>query len=283
MLSNLHIQSFDTRDEQEVVGYSDVMELVYESADNIHLTEGYIKQLHRDLLKYSKKDARHRGEYKTSVNNVVAFDQTGKQVGVIFETAAPFDTPKLMRELTDTVNDLFEAQQLHPLLIIALFVVVFLEIHPFQYGNGRLSRILTTLLLLRSGYVCVPYCSLESIVETNKENYYLALRKTQSTIRTKKPNWDPWVLFFLRSLQKQTQQLTKKIEQEQVVLNNLPELSIQILEYAKAHGRVTMNDMLQLTGSSRNTLKEHFRRLTKNGFLMMSGKGRGAWYRLAPK
>ena len=97
-------------------------------------------------------DERHRGEYKTLPNSVAAFDQNGKQIGIVFETATPFDTPRLMAELVTWLNEARELRRLHSLLIVAVFVVVFLEIHPFQDGNGRLSRILTTLLLLQAGY-----------------------------------------------------------------------------------------------------------------------------------
>jgi Fic family protein len=149
LLSNLKIKSFNTRDEQEVAGYAEVMELIFQSWENIPLTENHIKQLHCDLLIYSQKDERHRGEYKKSPNSVAAFDENGKKIGIVFETATPFETPRLMTELIDWYN---AEKQLHSLLIIGIFIVVFLEIHPFQDGNGRLSRILTTLLLLQAGY-----------------------------------------------------------------------------------------------------------------------------------
>jgi Fic family protein len=161
LLSNLEIKSFHARDEQEVAGCAETMELIFQSWDEIILTENHVKQLHRDLLKYGEKDAHHRGEYKTQPNSVAAFDETGKQIGIVFETATPFDTPRLMTEVVGWARDLLENRQLHPLLVIAIFVVVFLEIHPFQDGNGRVSRILTTLLLLRAGYAYVPYSSLE--------------------------------------------------------------------------------------------------------------------------
>jgi Fic family protein len=105
-----------------------------------------------------------------------------------------------------------KAARLHPLVITAIFVVVFLEIHPFQDGNGRLSRVLTTLLLLQAGYSYVPYSSLETVVEQSKEAYYLALRQTQETIRTEAPNWQPWVGYFLRSLAEQVRRLETKID-----------------------------------------------------------------------
>jgi Fic family protein len=281
LLSNLEVKSFDTRDAQEVAGYAETMELIFQSWTEITLTDNHVKQLHRDLLKYSEKDAHHRGEYKTQSNSVAAFDETGKQIGIVFETATPFDTPRLMTEAVGWGKAGMETRQLHPLLITAIFIVVFLEIHPFEDGNGRLSRILTTLLLLRAGYAYVPYSSLESVIEHSKEGYYLALRQTQGTIRTDAPNWQPWLLFFLRALQQQMKRLAKKVERERIVLSALPELSVQIVEYAREHGRVTIGDMVTLTGTSRNTLKQHFRQLLKKGQLVLHGSGRGAWYAMA--
>jgi Fic family protein len=280
LLSNLQIKSFTTRDEQEVAGYAALMELVFLSWNDIPVTENHIKQLHRDLLIYSEKDAWHRGDYKTTSNSVAAFDENGTQIGVIFETATPFDTPRLMTELVTWINQELSTQRLHPLLLIALWIVVFLEIHPFQDGNGRLSRALTTLLLLRTGYAYVPYSSLESVIEQNKEAYYLALRQTQGTIRSDAPNWQPWLVFFLRALVEQVRRLNKKVEREKLVLAVLPELSLQIVEFAREHGRVTIGDVIKLTGVSRNTLKQHFRALVTQGHLNQQGSGRGVWYEL---
>jgi Fic family protein len=280
LLSNLEIKSFATRDEQEVAGYAQTMELVFRSWAEITLTENHIKQLHRDLLRYSEKDAHHRGKYKTQPNNVAAFDETGKQVGIVFETATPFDSPRRMSELAAWASEAFSSRRLHPLLVTAIFTVVLLEIHPFQDGNGRLSRVLTTLLLLRAGYSYVLYSSLESVIEQSKEGYYLSLRQTQVTIRTDVPNWHPWVLFFLRALQQQMKRLAKKVEREKIVLAALPELSMRIIEHAREHGRVTISDIVKLTGTSRNTLKQHFRQSVARGHLALHGSGRGAWYTL---
>jgi Fic family protein len=218
LLSNLQIKSFETRDEQEVAGYAEVMELVFSSWQDIALTENHIRQLHRDLLTHSDKDAWHRGNYKTTSNNVVAFDELGNPLGVVFETAAPFDTPRLLSELVTWFNEQRSVGHLHPLLLIGIWVVVFLEIHPFQDGNGRLSRVLTTLLLLQAGYAYVPYSSLESVIEQNKEAYYLALRQTQGSIRSDVPDWQPWLLFFLRALSRQVSRLERKVEREKLVL-----------------------------------------------------------------
>jgi Fic family protein len=280
LLSNLDIKSFATRDEQEVGGYAETMELIFQSWDDITLTENHIKQLHRDLLRYSEKDAHHRGKYKAHPNNVAAFDETGKQVGIVFETATPFDTPGRMSELVAWASEAFSSRRLHPLLVTAIYTVVLLEIHPFEDGNGRLSRVLTTLLLLRAGYSYVPYSSLEGVIEQSKEGYYLSLRQTQVTIRTDAPNWHPWVMFFLRALQQQMKRLTKKVEREKIVFAAMPELSLRIIEYAREHGRVTISDIVKLTGTSRNTLKQHFRQLVAQRHLMLHGSGRGAWYAL---
>ena len=280
LLSNLQIKSFATSDEQEVAGYAELMDLIFSSGQDIPLSENHIKQLHQILLQYSDKDDWHRGNYKTNSNSVAAFDENGTQIGIVFETATPFDTPRLMSELVEWTRQEIEKKQLHQLLIVAVFVVVFLEIHPFQDGNGRLSRALTTLLLMQSGYAYVPYSSLESVIEHNKEAYYLALRQTQGTIRADVPNWQPWLTFFLRALSEQVKRLEKKVAREKLILATLPELSLQIVEFVREHGRITIGEAISLTGANRNTLKQHFRGLVERGHLALRGSGRGAWYEL---
>ncbi|UTO27834.1 Fic family protein [Bartonella harrusi] len=280
LLVNLEIQHFKSRDEQEVIGYAKVMETIFQSWNDIPITENHIKQLHRDLLCHSDKDERHRGEYKVLRNDVAAFNSQGKMVGIVFETATPFDTPYRMQELIAWFNKTNELKNLHPLLTIGIFNVTFLAIHPFQDGNGRLSRILTTLLLLQKGYVYVPYSSLESIIENNKESYYLALNQTQKTIYTKTPNWQPWILFFLRALQQQKRQLAMKIESEKNALFSLSELALNILDYVRDHGRVTTRDMVREIGASPNTLKATFTSLVEKGLLIRHGGGRSIWYSL---
>lgn len=280
LLANLEIRTFDTRDEQEVAGYAGSMETIFQAWRDIPVTENHIRQLHRDLLRHSVKDERHRGEYKTLSNSVAAFGEDGAQIGIVFETATPFDTPRRMAELVAWVNEARELARLHPLLIVAVFIVVFLEIHPFQDGNGRLSRVLTTLLLLQAGYAYVPYSSLESVIENSKEGYYLALRQTQGTLRTEAPNWQPWLMFFMRALQQQKRRLAAKVEREKLVMATLPELAVGIIDHARQHGRVTIGDMIRATGASRNTLKEHFRRLVQQGHLVRHGTGKATWYAL---
>jgi len=278
LLSNLDIKSFESRDEQEVAGYAQIMETIFANFDAIDVTENHITQLHRDLLAHSDKDQRHRGAYKTLSNNVSAFAADGKEMGIVFATATPFDTPRRMAELIAWTRSTLNEQSLHPLLVASIFIVVFLEIHPFQDGNGRLSRALTTLLLLRTGYTYVPYSSLESVIENSKEGYYLALRQTQKTINSPKPDWQPWIVYFLRTLQQQKRRLEKKIERERIVMGTLPELSLQIIDAVKERGRITIGEIVALTGANRNTVKKHLASLVEGNHLGQHGTGKGTWY-----
>jgi len=188
------------------------METIFAHWLDIPLAENHIKQLHRDLLQYSSKDERHRGKYKTHDNDVQAFGPDGDSLGVVFETATPFDTPHLMTEL--------------------------------------------------------------------KEAYYPGLRQTQATIRTDAPDWQPWLIFFLKSLQPQKARLEKKIEREQLIFGDLPELSAQILNLCRERGRVTVADAVKVTDANRNTIKDHLRALTRAGHIERRGAGRGTWYAL---
>lgn len=281
LLSNIDTASFETRDEQEVAGYAEAMDLVFQAYEDLHLTENHIRQLHQTLLRHSTKDDRHRGSYKTLPNNVVAKDASGKELGVVFETTTPFDTPREMENLVHWASKAFDESAMHPLLIIAVFKVVFLAIHPFQDGNGRLSRILTTLLLLRSGYEYVPYASLESVVEENKDIYYKALRRTQTTLNNEVPDWEPWLGFFLRCLKKQKANLAVKVKQERTISDtSLPLLSVQVLELFEAHDRLTIAQMVDLLGANQNTLKVRLRELVRDGRLERHGKARATWYSL---
>jgi Fic family protein len=278
LLSGIRKRSFRSRDEQEVAGYASVMETVFQNWQQIPLTENHIKQLHGDLLKYSTKDDRHRGHYKTIPNNVEAFGPDGERLGTVFKTATPFDTPYRMTELVTWTTKVLSADDVHPLVVIAVFVVSFLAIHPFQDGNGRLSRVLTTLLLLKHGYAYVPYSSMESVIEANKESYYLALRRTQSTLDSARPDWHPWIQFFLQSMQRQKANLQAGISRENILEGGLPALSVTILELVRERGRVKTSDVETLTGESRSTIKVRLNELVQRGMLARYGKGPATWY-----
>jgi Fic family protein len=280
LLRGVKTFSFRSRDEQEVGGYAEVMETIFTSHKEIPVSENHIKQLHGMLLKYSTKDERHRGDYKKFPNHVEAFSADGKSQGVIFHTAAPFDTPKLMKDLVEWTSDELTKKELHSLLVIGIFVVTFLRIHPFQDGNGRLSRALTTLLLLKQGYAYVPYSSLERVIEENKDGYYLALRRGQAELEGEKPGgMEDWLLFFLRSMQKQKSALEKKLNSE-LSASKLPPLSLQIVEFIRSRGPTSISEAVSITGANRNTVKVHFRRLVKDGHLVAEGVGRGVRYRM---
>ncbi len=282
LLSGLKRYSFKSRDEEEVAGYAEAMELVFESWAEIELTENHLKQIHSVLLRFSGKDTAHRGGYKKSSNNVVAFDASGREIGIVFETASPFETPFEMKKLVNWLGAAIERKSVHPLLVIAVFVVCFLAIHPFQDGNGRLSRILTTLLLLRFGYEYVPYISLESIIEDNKDSYYKALRQTQKTLRETeaRTDWEKWCLFFLKCLKKQKDKLAAKLEREKVIAQILPKLSSDILALLKEHERLSIAEIEAVTKANRNTLKVRLRELVRDNFIEQNGKARSTWYQL---
>ena len=286
LLSNLSSSSFNTRDEQEVAGYAEAMDLIFQAYENLDLTENHIRQLHQTLLRHSTKDERHRGSYKKFPNHVVAKNADGSEIGVVFETATPFDTPREMKELVQWASKAFIELSMHPLLTISIFKVVLLAIHPFQDGNGRLSRILTTLLLLRTGYEYVPYASLESIVEENKDLYYKALRRTQKTLNGETPDWQPWLGFFLRCLKKQKDNLLVKIEQEKIEKGkqekdiSMPLLSFKVIGVLEEHERLSISQMSELLGANQNTLKVRLRELVSDGRIFKYGKGRGTWYSL---
>lgn len=284
LLSNLTSKSFKSRDEQEVAGYAEAMDVVFQAYEDLSITENHIRQLHQTLLRHSHKDERHRGNYKKLSNHVVAIDEQGREIGVVFATATPFDTPREMEALVQWVGKAISEKSIHPLLIVAVFAVVFLAIHPFQDGNGRLSRVLTTLMLLRAGYVYVPYASLENVIEDNKDLYYKALRRTQTTLKSDNPDWEPWLGFFLRCLKKQISKLTAKIDREKLLDdNNLPLLSVQILALLGKYKRLTVAEIVEHTGANQNTLKVRLRELVESSRIQRHGKARATWYSLRPE
>ncbi|MCE3255600.1 MAG: Bacterial regulatory protein AsnC family [Rickettsiaceae bacterium] len=281
LLSKVRKKSFKNRDEEEVAGYSDAMNLILENFEDLKLTENHIKQLHSILLKHSSKDIRHRGEYKKLNNHVVAFDSSGKEIGIVFKTATPFETPMKMADLVEWTNKTIQLRETHPLISAGIFIVIFLAIHPFQDGNGRLSRILTNLLLLKLDYSYVQYSSLESIIEDNKDLYYKNLRDCQITLDSKKPKFENWILFFLKSLKKQKDNLEKKVKAEKILQENFHPLHLEILKILKNHDRLSVSEIQNLSGANRNTLKVKLRELVEMKKIRAFGKGRGVAYALA--
>lgn len=278
LLSRIDMESFATRDEQEVAGYARLMEELYDNYEIFPLSENYIKQFHQILLSWSGKDERHRGEYKNISNSVMAYGPSGEELGVVFETTSPFDTPEEMRYLVQWTNQALQEDLLHPLLIIGIFLVHFLAIHPFQDGNGRLSRALNALLLLKAGYSYIPYTSLETIIEQSKNAYYRSLNQTQTSFKDATPNYTPWLTFFLRSLLKQKQRLEQKISTEAV--SGLTANELNIMELFNNQPQWSLKEIAQSTNININTVKKCLKSLVEKHLLVLHGKGRNSCYRL---
>jgi len=279
VLDGIRSDSFRARDEEEVKGYAELLTLIYESHAEIPLTENHIRQLHRVLLGHSAKDERHRGEYKKVPNDVVR--KRGDVIEeVVFRTATPFETPALMAQLVETTNAAFAERALHPLVVIGRFVVDFLAIHPFQDGNGRLARALTTLLLLRTGYDYVPYASLERVIEDNKPHYYAALRDSQGVMRENPAGFGAWLFFFLRALKAQQESLASKLEIEKAMLE-LSDLQQKIADLIAARVRMTGPELARSLGLTERAARYHLDVLRSRGIIAARGKKRGSYYTMS--
>ena len=264
VLAHIEKQSFKNRDEEEVIGYAELLDTIYNNYSLIPFTENYIKQLHGILLKHVSKDSHHRGEYKKISNAVAAFDSDGNEIGIIFETASPFDTPRFMEELVGWFNQNIEERLLHPIIVIGVFVVHFLAIHPFQDGNGRLSRALTSLLLLKSGYQYVPYSSIESIIEANKDGYYRALRSTQKNIWEGQVDYNPWLEFFVTTLYKQKLHLEEKIHSLRKNAD-LSKNALAVLNLFENHDELTSKEIAEKTNQNIETVRKILQKLVQRG------------------
>ncbi len=211
---NMRIKKFKTRDEQEVAGYLETLALVFANYTDIPIKESSILYLHRNMLKYSDKDARHKGQYKFGSNRVEAKDQSGNVIGVIFDPTPPYLAAKEMQELLDWYAQAKADSNKHPLILAGNFIFEYLAIHPFQDGNGRTSRLLTNLILLQEGYHFAAVASHERLVELNKADYYLALNRTQASWKTDFEEIAPFLLFFLKTVRLQATEAVKFLEED---------------------------------------------------------------------
>jgi len=271
-LVDIENESFLSRDKQEVLGYKNLLDEIFESFEHIDLTENVIKQLHKILLSHSVKDEFHLGNYKKFDNNVVA-KKDGKDIGIIVKTSTPFETPQKMTELIHWFN---ESTNIHPLIRCGIFIVHFLAIHPFQDGNGRLSRALTTLILLKMGYEYAPYCSFESIIEVNKVGYYKSLKETQKTLQSNHPNYTPWLTFFIKCLKKQQDLLATHTN---VLKAPISKSQKRILDFAESVTAFQNNDVSEQLNMNKNTVKINLKKLVDLNLLEKYGVGKGTWYR----
>lgn len=269
---------WEGRDEQEVRGYYELLNNIFDTWQTLSFSESAIKHFHKELLKYVEKDERHRGEYKKGENSVKMFDTEGKEIGVVFETTPAYLTPKKMQELVGFTLTALEEKNIHPLLVIGNFIVEFLRVHPFQDGNGRLSRVLTNLLLLKKDYAYAPYVSHEKLIEDNKENYYIALRRSQKSFGTDKEDIAPWLDFFLTMLLKQSEMALELMESERVEKLLSPK-QLAVWEYIQSVTEATPSEIAEKTRVARPTVNQALTRLLKVERIEKIGSGRGTRYR----
>lgn len=278
LMRGISVQKFTDRDKQEVQGYFELLQNVFQTGKHGRLSESTIKHFHRELLKYVDKDKQHRGEYKKTENKVHMVDAEGKSISVVFDTTPAYLTPKEMQELVEWTQNALSNKTLHPLLVIANFVVEFLMIHPFQDGNGRLSRVLTNLLLLQQGYSHVPYISHEKLIEDNKPDYYIALRKSQKTFKTKKEDIAPWLDFFLSMILEQAKRAVALLSKEAIEKLFSPN-QIAVLDYLQNTDEVTAGELVNKLKIPRPTINQILSRLIQFKKIERIGLGRSTRYR----
>lgn len=276
VLQGMRVDSFRERDEAEVRGYAQLLQTIFDHYPDIPLTENHLKQLHKIQLEHVEKDERHRGEYKKLENHMEARHPDGR-VEIIFRTASPFDTPRLMTDLVAATNEAFAGEGAHSLVIVARFIVEFLAIHPFQDGNGRLSRALTALLMLRAGYEYVPYASIERLIEENKVAYYFALRTSQTATQADPAHFGAWLLFFARILQTHTRILAGKLDVERSNLH-LSDRQIAVLDHVEKQGRATASSAAAALHLPTRIVRYHLGLLVRDGILEAHGERRGRYY-----
>ncbi len=279
MMRGIDIQRFTNRDKQEVKGYYELLENVFNSWKTISFNEGVIKHFHQELLKYVEKDKEHRGEYKRRENKVNMIDAAGNSVGVLFDTTSSYLTPKEMQELIEWTQEALKEKRFHPLLIVGNFLVEFLNIHPFQDGNGRLSRVLTNLLLLKESYEYMPYISHEKLVEDNKPEYYVALRRSQKTIKTNKENITPWLEFFLVMFLEQSKMAVQLLSKENIEKLLTPK-QMAVWQYLQEiNEAATPMEIAKKTKVAQPTVRQSLDKLMRLKKIERVGQGRSTSYR----
>ena len=279
LLRGISIQHFSDRDKQEVQGYYELLANVFDAWESLRFAESLIKHFHAELLKYVEKDQRHRGEYKKQENKVHMVDEAGHSLGVLFDTTPAWLTGKEMQELVEWTTAALSHRSHHPLLTIGNFIVQFLQIHPFQDGNGRLSRVLTNLLLMQAGYVYMPYVSHEKLIEDHKPDYYMALRTSQKTFRTDKESILPWLEFFLSVVHAQSRQALALLSGE-TIEKLLSPIQLKVWEYMQHTGEVTPKELSETLSISRSTINQVLNKLLGLQRIERLGLGRATRYKL---
>jgi Fic family protein len=278
---NLRIKSIKTGDEQEVAGYIEMLQRVFENYRDIPLTESHVLQLHHDMLAYSERDQSHRGVYKFSPNRVEAKDQSGNVVGVIFDPTPPHLTQKEMRDLIDWHAWAREEKFKHPLILLANFIFEYLAIHPFQDGNGRTSRLLTNLMLLQNGYSFATLVSHEKLIEETKAEYYLALNKTQRTWKSDSEDMAPWLIYFFDIFLRQARAAARLLESDQIEYL-LSEKQLALWKWAQSlpSREFSRGEAVAALGFPSRTVEQIIKKLLDLKKLNQVGQGRATRYRV---
>jgi Fic family protein len=278
LMRGIVIEKFADRDRQEVEGYFELLQNIFDSWERLQFSEGSIKHFHKELLKYVEKDTLHRGNYKSEDNKVQMVDAQGRPIGVIFDTTPAYLTPKEMNELVDWTRKALSEKKYHSLLVIGNFIVEFLNIHPFKDGNGRLSRILTNLLLLKEGYLYMPYVSHEKLIEDNKPDYYLALRTSQKTFKTKTESVTAWLNFFLKILLTQSQFAINLITEENIEVLLSPK-QLVVWQYLQNIEEASPHDIAKHAHVARPTVNQVLNKLLNLKKIERIGEGSSTRYR----
>lgn len=277
IMRGLAISKFADRDTQEVQGYLETLQNVFDAPATLPLRESVIKSLHQRLLKYSGKDDQHRGGYKTKENAVGVLAPDGSVAHIIFETTPAYLVGKEMTELVEWTDEALEKQRFHRLLIIGNFIVEFLKIHPFEDGNGRLSRVLTNLLMLRAGYPFMEYVSHEQIVERRKDEYYVALRKSQETFGKDGDTVEPWLNFFLSAVREQAEKALALLAEDNADDSLSPKQTL-VWQYLSGVAEAGPSEIVQGTGVGMATVRQSLERLLALKKIKRIGRGRGVRY-----
>lgn len=272
LLNNIDITKLEDMDSQEVVGYFETLDIIYESYTDITINQSSLKNLHNILMKHSKKDIWHKGDYKQHSNAVEAnYPDRTKQI--IFKTTeAGFATNDAMSELFEWYNS---DEQTHPLVKSAIFSYEFVSIHPFQDGNGRLSRLLSTLLLLQNGYKWIQYVSLEHEIENRKMEYYRVLRSCQAN--RPQENISEWITFFFDALINIQKQLMSKLKASGSQTSLSPREK-SILTFIGNHVGCKSGEIAKKLDIPNPTVKRKLTDLVNKNMIQKHGSGSGTNY-----
>lgn len=261
------------RDEQEIAGYRDVLNIIHESFDAIPITQNYILQLHKIL--YSHMNNPMAGRTK-SVQNYISATYPDGHVETLFTPLAPYDTPEALNRICEEYNRVIGNMEVEPLIAIPIFIHDFLCIHPFNDGNGRMSRLLTTLLLYRNGFYVGKYISLEAKIAKNKDLYYDVLGQAQIGWHEGTEDAVPFIKYLLGTVLSAYKDFEERFE---LVETKLPALETVRRATLNKIGRFTKQDIRELCPSlSISSIEGALRKLVASGELKREGSGKSICY-----